>query len=152
MLTKRTILLLALSTGQRLQTITNIEITNIDISKDDIKIKIPVRLKPTRLGAAQPVLTLPYLHEDKRLNVATTLIAHIKATKKLKGKEESLFIATRKPFKKVSVQTLSRWIHKDLDEAGINTEVFSAYGIKHASTSAAWSKGVDLETIKRTAG
>lgn len=95
---------------------------------------------------------LSYLRDRPKLCVASTLLAYLDCTKELREKERNLFIATRKPYKKVLAQTISRWINLVLGKAEINTEIFSAYSIRHASTSAALAKRVDLEMIKRTAG
>lgn len=151
-LSKKLVLLLSIATGQRLQTLANIRINDIKKSKEEIQIRVPARLKTSRPNAAQPLLILPFLREKPLLCVASALIIYIKKTEKLRGQEEKLFIAIRKPFKKVSVQTISRWINQSLKEAGIDIKIFSAYSIRHASTSAALAKGVDIETIKRTAG
>ena len=67
-------------------------------------------------------------------------------------KEEFLFLAVRKPFVSVGAQTLSRWIKLTLAKAGIDIKVFSGHSTRHASTSAALSKGLDVDTIKKTAG
>ena len=64
----------------------------------------------------------------------------------------SLFISFKKPYKDVTTQTLSRWVNDCLQESGINTEIFTAHSTRHASTSAANRNGLDLDTIRRTAG
>lgn len=48
--------LLALTTAQRIQTLTKIKLSNIKISEDSIKIYIPDRIKTSRIGAEQPLL------------------------------------------------------------------------------------------------
>lgn len=151
-LTQKTVALLALSTGHRFQTFANIKIDNICILQSEIRIQIPDRIKTTRLGSVQPVLTLPFLLDKPIFCVAKTLVTYISYTEKLRGNDKSLFIGIRKPHAKVSAQTISRWITSILTKAGINTTVFSAYSIRHATTSAALARGVDLDTIKKTAG
>ena len=52
----------------------------------------------------------------------------------------------------MSAQTIGHWIKSLLEKAGIDIKIFSAYSVKHASVSAGHRKGVDICTIRRTAG
>ena len=54
-----------------------------------------------------------------------------------------------KPHEKVSAKAMNRWIILILTKAGIDTKVFSANSIRHASTSAALKRGEDLDTVKK---
>lgn len=47
---------------------------------------------------------------------------------------------------------ISRWIKEILDQSGIDTNYFSGYSVKHASTSTAKRNGVSTDTIRATAG
>lgn len=106
-LTEKTLTLLALSTGHRIQTLASLDIRNIIVSEQNLNIKVPARLKTIRLGAIQPCLTLPYLYDKPQLCVASTLMLYLNHTKNLRGAETILFIATRNLYKKVSTQTIS---------------------------------------------
>jgi hypothetical protein len=59
-LTKKTITLLALTTAHRIQTLSKINLNNIEFSTKQIIIKIPDIIKTSRPGVKQPVLCLPY--------------------------------------------------------------------------------------------
>lgn len=48
------------------------------------------------------------------------------------------------------MQTLVRWIKSCLAQTGIDTKLFSAYSTEYTTT--ARLKGVDVDTIRRTAG
>ena len=76
---------------------------------------------------------------------------YLELTKPLR-QSDSLFVSVRKPYKAVSAETVGRWLKSVLSEAGINTEIFKAHSTRAASVSKAFSKGVDIEFIKRTAG
>lgn len=144
--------LLALTTGQRMQTFELINIRNIHRVGDVIEIKIPDRVKTSRLNNPQPTLIVPTYRENLNLCVASTLETYIEKTKDLRGLETKLFISFKKPFKSVSSQTLSRWIKNTLSNSGIDTNVFSAYSTRHASTSAAKRSGVSIDAIRKAAG
>lgn len=64
---------------------------------------------------------------------------------------DNLFIAFKKPHKGVVTQSLSRWIREGLAQAGISMEIFGTHSTRHASTSLAAHKGVNLEIIKKSA-
>lgn len=73
-------------------------------------------------------------------------------TKKLRGNSKTLFISTVKPHKAVGPQTLSHWVKDFLKKAGVDTTQFSTYSAKHATVSKANARGIDIDTIRRTAG
>lgn len=151
-LTQKVVTLLALATGQRLQTLAHIEINNIIRSEGIIEIPIPKRVKTSARSRSQPFLRLPFLDSDPDICVARALLAYLEKTKNLRGIEQSLFISTKPPHKKVSTQTLSRWIKVILSKSGINVQKFSAYSTRHASTSAAARKGLNFDSIRLAAG
>nr|CAH7749579.1 unnamed protein product [Callosobruchus chinensis] len=122
-LTHKCVTLLALATGQRLQTLALIEISNIHVSEDAIRITVPKRIRTSAKNKPQPM-----------------------------GTENSLFITVKKPFHKASTQTLSRWIKTILRKSGIDVNIFTGYSVKHAAVSAASRKGLNYDTIRRAAG
>ena len=144
--------LLALITGQRMQTLGLINIKNMRRTKDGFEIEIPDRVKTSRINKPQPTLIVPNYRKNLKLCVASALETYLKRTKILRGVETKLFISFKKPFKAVSSQTLSRWIKNTLKDSGIDMDTFSAYSTRHASTSAARRSGVDINVIKKAAG
>lgn len=150
-LTKKCITLLALVTAHRVQTLSKILVTNIEIKNSEIIIKIPDLIKTSKIGATQPLLVLPYFSQKKDICPAETLVDYINRTVTLRS-SESLFIGYRKPHKAVSTQSLCRWIKSTLKESGIDVSIFSAHSTRHAATSKAHQLGVNIDQIRRTAG
>lgn len=145
--------LLILSTAHRLQTLALIDIKNISISKSKITIKIPDLIKTSKPGKNQPELILPFYKEKPGLCAASAIIDYLKMTKHLRNDQNNkLFISNMKPYKNVTSQTIGHWIKSLLSKAGIDTDQFTAYTTKHAAVSAAIRNGVDVDTIRRTAG
>lgn len=144
--------LLALTTGQRMQTLIAIDIRNIVRVSDCIEIKIPAKLKTSKTKKKQPTLNIPTYKTDPRICVTSALEAYLQRTKEIRGEEQALFISFRRPYKAITTQTLSRWIKNVLTESGIDTSVFSAYSTRHASTSRAKRMGVNMDVILKTAG
>nr|CAH7765858.1 unnamed protein product [Callosobruchus chinensis] len=123
-LSKKLITLLALATGQRLQTLASIEIDNIHRSDMKIDIPIPRRIKTSARNKFQPFLILPFLNSDPENCVASTLLYYLEKTKLLRGSIKSLFISITKPYKEISAQTLGRWVKNILEKSGVDTTNF----------------------------
>ncbi|XP_043275196.1 uncharacterized protein [Venturia canescens] len=133
--------LLALITGQRMQTLSFIDVRNIEQKDNIIEIKIPDTIKTSGKNRIQPTLIIPNFYENKNICAASALQTYITRTKRIREIETRMFISAKKPFKAVSSQTLSRWIKSTLGESGVDVDIFDAYSTRHASTSAAKRKG-----------
>ena len=73
-------------------------------------------------------------------------------TKDKRGRETQLLISFQKPFKPVTVDTLSRWIKTIMSQAGIGIDRFKPYSGRAASTSAAKAANAPIHTIMAAAG
>lgn len=147
------LMLLLLATGQRLQTISLIEIPNIKEDDDGLKIFIPKFIKTSGPNRQQPCLLLPFFGENPKLCVASVLKCYLNMTQEFRPDNcNSLFISIQKPFKAVTKQTLSRWVKTILVNAGIDVSVYKAHSTRHASTSLALARGLPIDTICKTAG
>lgn len=151
-LTLKTVTLLPLSTAQRAQTLTKININNIKNDGDAIIIIVPDSIKTSGLGRFKPCLKLLVFKEKPNLCVASNLRLYLKKREKLRDKCSQLFISTREPHKAVETSTISRWIKKVLKGSCIDTSVFSAHLTRHVATSAAADRSVDFDTIRLSAG
>ena len=136
------VLLLALGTGQRLQTLAAMKIQNIEERTDRLEVKISDRLKTSRIGTNQPVLVLPHFKDKPELCISRTLLYYLKITKPLRDpKEKYVFISINKPHRRVSTDTIGRWLKAALSELGV-PDSFRAHSTRHASTSKAAERGV----------
>lgn len=151
-LTHKLVTLMALASGQRLQTLSLIDIRDIHRKDEEISIKVGARIKTSGRNKPQPFLRLPYFKDDVKLCVASSLIEYLNRTAAIRGSITSLFITTKKPYKKASSQTLGRWIKNILIKSGIDTGLFTAHSTRHATTSAAARKGLNFDTIRLAAG
>lgn len=151
-LSQKLVTLLALATGQRIQTLHLIKVENIIIDPNGIKIHIPEHIKTSSVRSYQPLLDLPYF-EENNICVATTLVSYIERTESYRNSsEEYLLLSSKEPYKRATKSTIARWIKTTLKHAGINTDIFSAHSTRHAVTSAANRAGVSWDTIRKTAG
>lgn len=75
LLTQKLASLIALATGQRIQTLRClIEINNILVRDDKIEIKISQRIKTSCINKSQPFLVTPFLNSDTNVCVAKKLL------------------------------------------------------------------------------
>lgn len=150
-LTQRLVIMLASVTARRKQTLSLIKISHIKESTTGFEIEIPDTVKTTRPGACQPILLISRFDENPKLCVARTLRRYLELTSEIRGETQALILTTVKPYRAAARDTISRWLRTFLLEAGIGAE-FTPHSIRHAATSAAAKKGVDLAVIKRIAG
>lgn len=147
---KKLVSLLALATGQRLQTLQKIDIENIQISPSKILIFVPGQVKTSGRGKLQPLLVLPFF-KDPQLCPARTLAQYLTVTRNLRGSIKTLFITTTRPTKPATTQTLSRWVSEILNASGVE-KIFRPHSTRHASTSAALRGGDSTDSMLCAAG
>lgn len=150
-LTFKAVILLALATAHRVQTLSVIKLNDIKFSEESLEIRITELIKTSKPGTPQPVFFLPFFNTRKPACVARVLSFYIKQTENLRGSSNNLFITFKKPYKSATSQTISRWIKQCLALAGIGKQ-FTAHSTRHAATSAADLKKIDINIIKSTAG
>lgn len=152
-ITKKLVILLALCTAQRVQTLSLIKIENINICSNGINIAIKDIIKTSAAGREQPTLYLPYFQENPRICPATTLKDYLNVTNDDRPANVSnLLITMKRPYKSATAQSISRWIKQALAESGVDVAAFSAHSTRHASTSAAAAAGVSVDAIRKAAG
>lgn len=152
-ITKKLVILLALTTAHRVQTLSLIKIDNIKISPSGVQIGIVDIIKTSAAGREQPVLLLPYFIENKAICPATTLEDYLLATKDIRPTSiKSLLLTFKRPYKPATSQTISRWIKQVLGASGVDVATFSAHSTRHAATSTAHASGISLDAIRKTAG
>lgn len=150
LLSYKLVALLALITSQRVQTFEKLLISNIRWT-DPVQIKITNILKTTKICNPNPILVLPP-YQCSNLCPVVTLRCYIDRTKCVRKNHDELLLSYNSPHKPVGSQTISRWLCKVLDKAGIDTGVFSGHSFRHASTSKAASQGVTTDVIFKNVG
>ncbi|XP_044005613.1 uncharacterized protein LOC122850548 [Aphidius gifuensis] len=136
----------------RVQSLALIKLSCIKFKSSTVEIKIEDITKTSRPGTFNPFLEFPWFKEKPGLCVALTLQEYINVTETIrKNKSGQLFLSYVKPHGEASSQTLSRWIKEILVECGIDDK-YTAHSTRHASTSFAFKKGLDYDTIRNSAG
>lgn len=151
-ITKKLVVLLALSTRHRVQTLSLIKLENILINSTGVKIGISDVIKTSGVGREQPVLILPYFHENRAICPATIVEDYIHVTKNIRSETSHMILTYKRPHKPATAQSISRWIKQVLGASGVDVSTFSAHSTRHASTSAARASGLSMDTIRKAAG
>lgn len=145
-------MLLGLLAGQRGQALHRMDVRNIDLDKNRVKIGFGDLLKTSRPGSHQSQVVIRAFAPDRRLCVCVALNEYLVRTKELRGDDTILFISLNRPHRPVTRDTIGRWIKAVLKLAGINTNLFRPHSVISAASSAAKMAGVPLSTILKTAG
>lgn len=153
-ITKKLVVLLALSTAQRVQTLSIIRSSNIKITNTGIEIVIDDMIKTSAAGRPQPHLVIPFFNNKRQICPAHTLISYMEKTKLFRenANTDRLILTTKKPYHNATTSTISRWIKQTLHESGVDTNIYSAHSARHAATSAADRRGVPIDIIRKAAG
>ena len=150
-LSLKLVMLLALITGQRVQTLHSLDLTFMNIENDHVNIEIHEILKTSKPGKHLPPLSFPAFVEEPRLCIVTVLKEYIQGTEKLR-KSRKRFATYTKPYNQPAISTLSNWIKLMLQLAGVNVKLFKTHSTRSASTSAALKAEVGVNTILKSAG
>ena len=151
MLTLKFTMLLALLSGQRVQTLHLLNIRNISVSKNSVKLRLGDLLKQSRPGQHQAELTLKAYAPDRRLCIVTVITEYLARTHSIR-KHNKLLLSVVKPHNPVTKDTISRWLKLTLSAAGVDMAVFTPHSTRAASTSAASRALIPVCSILQTAG
>ena len=154
-LTLRTVMLLALLSAQRCQTIYKLSVEDIELKADSCSCTIVYnsvakQTVPGKIDSwCKPLVLTAF--ENKKLCIVDHLRQYLIRTAGLRH-DSCLFIGTTRPHRHVSKDTIAWWIKTVLQLANIDITKYTAYSIRSASTSAAAERDVPLTSILRAAG
>ncbi len=152
-ITMKFTMLLALLSGQRLQTLHALKLENVKLENERLTIFINSLLKQSR--PTQHLSALSFRKFDVNDNLCIVLLAkeYIRRTQELRIEPDGgLLISYIRPHKPVSKDTLARWIKNVITKAGVDVSTFSAHSTRAASTSAMFNAGVPVDRILQVAG
>ncbi len=145
------VMLIALTTGQRCQTLTLLNVSEGNMQKDKncYNFTLTDHVKQDRPGKVFGNLHL-YKYLTPELCIYTTLQKYLTITSTLRGSTK-LLISYIRPFNAVTSSTIARWIKAVLLQAGIDILAFSAHSTRSAATSKA-AASVPIDAILKTVG
>lgn len=150
-LTLKLVMLIALTTGQRCQTLTFLDTSEQYMQRNEecFNFALTEHLKQDKPGKVFGNLRL-YKYPVRELCVYETLDYYLRATEKLRSSSK-LLVSYIKPYRAVTSATIGRWLKTLSGQAGIDTEIFSGHSTRCASTSKALMS-VSVDVILATAG
>ena len=151
-LTLRTTVLLAILSGQRVQTLSYLSLKDMHLQDDCVQFYIGKLLKQSRPGHHLSNISF-VKYDDKRLCIINHLNLYLDKTRELRASDnDALLISYQKPHASVTSETISRWIKRFLMISGVDINVFSAHSTRSSSTSAAAMAGCPIDEILRQVG
>ena len=152
LLSKKLVLLLALTTLLRVSELASISKSSLILSEDRAYFSLS-KVRKAQSDGSLHRLSLMAFRNDPLLCPVRCLEAYTYLTDVLRDSTnaDSLFIALKRPHMKVGGSTLGRWIKDILFAAGVDTSSFSAHSTRGASASKAVSCGVPIADILETA-
>ena len=151
-LTFKLVMLVALVTGQRSQSLSLLDTREATVTQSTVSFHITQPTKTSKPGSKPHAVTLTAYPADEQLCVRSVLREYLKRTRKFRKDNPFLFISTRSPHRNVTSQTISRWLKKVLQVAGVDTSIFKAHSTRSASASAAFRQGVSTDVLMSTVG
>ena len=151
-LSMKVVMLLLLCTDNRGQLITALSLDKMTRKDDMIIFKLEISdLKQGRRKYIPELIKIkPYF--DKDLCPYVHLEEYLKRTQHIRGTETKIFLISRKPYTRVSRDSVSRWTSDVLCAAGIDVNIFSAGSTRAAAGSKADRKGVSMDMILKKGG
>lgn len=143
-LTLKLTMLLALTSGQRAQTLSKLKIGDLELTTTKAEFRVSEALK-TKVKGTAVVSFLKY--PERELCVVRLIDTYMQRTKDIRDGENQLLISFQKPHKAVSVDTVRRYLLTVLELSGIDTSIYKPHSTRAAATSKAKAKNVPIDTI-----
>ena len=151
-LTFKTVALIAIVAATR-QTLVSLDIQNLVTKNNAHCFTIgKTDLKQSRPGFIPQQIELKAYTEDRRKCVYRAVTEYLSRTEDIRGQETQVFISYNKPHRKVTSSTIGRWLKTIMAMAGIDVKTYRPHSIRAASMSKAFTAGVPISDILKTAG
>ena len=153
-LTLKLVMLIALTTAQRGQSLQLLDTQNMVQEETAYTFMLNSNLKQSKPGksTSELVIKLNAYPHDRNLCVVNACSVYLERTKLLRGSESRLLITHQKPHKKASRDTIRRWIQQMMIKAGIDINVYKPHSVRSAAASKAKAANASLVEIMQTAG
>ena len=149
LLTLKTVTVLTLLSGQRVSTLHQFRLSQMQRNPTLVIFNIQGLLKHSRAAKRDLPITYHAFPHDAALCPVATLDAYLDARAQLGNAalRDEFFLCYRKPHGPATNDTLARWVKMVLHSSGVNLDTFTVHCCRSASTSKAAATGVPLEKI-----
>jgi len=146
--------LMCLLSGQRAQTLGSLRLEFMHLDTDQCIFYISSLMKQSRPTFHPEPLKFLSFPDNTNICVVECINDYLERTRGLREEMESggLFISYASPYKTIKSRSISRYVCKFLELAGIDTKTFTGHSTRSAATSAAAEKGLSLSEINKAAG
>ena len=151
MLSLKLVMLLALAAASRASEICHLDIRYLNKHDSGYTFTLTKLTKTRKPGSNLPVIKYFKFSEDLAICVCYTIDAYLERTRNWRKGESQLLLSHIAPHKRVSTDTVSRWIKQILNLAGIDTTVFKAHSTRAAAVSKAHQEGISVSEIMKNA-
>ena len=141
-LTLKLVILLALLSTHRCQTLNPLSIEHVDINIQQATFCIPKVIKSTTTMFHPKPIILQAFPADERIFPVRNIVEYIKASEKFR-KSKNLLLSCYK-HEPIEAQRLSRYVKLTFKADGINTQLFTAHSTRHANSTGKYMKGLSL--------
>ena len=148
MLSYKCVTLLTLLSGQRVSTLHKFKCSSLQLTDRLAQFQVVDLLKHSTPHHKQQPALFPSYPYNLNLCPVKTISQYLTVRGKLQAPPiDNVFRCHRKPYGPASGDTLSCWVKRTLQLAGIDTGMFKAHSCQAAATSKADSKGLPLKHI-----
>ena len=138
--------LFMLFSGSRVNSISHLKTTNVYLTDTECIFVFDDVLKYFRSSFKEKPLVSRAFPQNPKLCPVSTLIQYLDIRLSWPS-NTALFLTTFRPYKGASSDNIARWIKNTMQEAGINTGLFSPLSCRSAATSKANASGTSITTI-----
>ena len=137
--------LLALTSSARAHELIKLDLDFVSIKSDSWEFSLAEHTKVSRPGHPARKIYVPAFPDNPKICVVKTLQEYRSRTES-RRQSSRLLISFVRPFNPISSQTISRWLRKTMQLAGIACH-FTGHSTRSAATSEAARAGVPLDSI-----
>ena len=139
---RKLVCLFMLLSGSGVNSISHLKIANMYLTDAGCTFVFDDVLKHSRPCFKEKPLVFRAFPQNPKLCPVSTLIQYLDI-RLSRSSDTALFLTTVRPYKGASSDTIARWIKNTMQEAGINTSLFSP----HSCTSKADASGTSITTV-----
>lgn len=146
-LSKKLTMLLLLCTAQRGQTVWRFHLSGLKFTDYGARFNMLHQLKQNKPG--DPLCTIKVFAYNPNPSICPVvcLKEYIRRTHTIRKGVDQLLLTSVKPHGPIARNTVASWTKRVLRSAGIDTTRFAPHSTRAASTSAALSSGININTL-----
>ena len=148
-LSKKLATLLMILSGNRVNCLTNLKVTNMFLTDSECTFVFDSVMKHSRPNFNDKPLVFRAFPHNKSICPVHVINEYLQV-RLTRSAVHQLLITTTQPYREAKSDTIANWIKMTMADSGIGTGTFQTHRCRAASTSAAAYKGVGLKIIMKS--